>query len=499
MIQINLKDNQYDGRPLTGCINDNIKLSQDCQNKLMSDLQFIEHKQVKELLKDGGKDLFILANEDKIEDEYVFSLTDTTFDTCRIQTGNIVGFIGYGDTQLNISSRFSTSQKETPNAETPQPETPKTSQPETPKTPQPETPETPETSTEEDLFLHYMLSKVFNINLSELEHEQKKSNIFDFIIFLFPYYLQKAFSKGIFRQYIKNDYNDANVKGPINVAQFIKKDNPFQGKIAYSKREYSVDNNLTELVRHTIEYIKAGKYKSILQDKNTRSYAKEIIAATKNYNKNQRNQIISKNSKPIRHPYYTEWTNLQKLCLMILNHHKLKYATNNSHKIYGILIDISWLWEEYLNTILSNAAISGLIHPRNRTGKGRVHLFSDHTCSRYPDFYSTHHIFDAKYKRFESFKSVSDIGRDDLNQMVTYIHILSTSDMHPLKDGYFLYPSKNKLTFEPKDIYGLGGKIGAIGLKISAATTYASFAKEMKANEAMFTQNFVNLEKAPTH
>ena len=35
-----------------------------------------------------------------------------------------------------------------------------------------------------------------------------------------------------------------------------KKNIPFMGKIAYTTREHSYNNNLTQLVRHTIEYIK---------------------------------------------------------------------------------------------------------------------------------------------------------------------------------------------------------------------------------------------------
>lgn len=458
MVQINIKDNQFEGRLISGCINQAF-LSQDCQTGIMSDLQFIEHKKVKELLKNGGKDFFILANKDKIEDEYVFRLSDTAYENCRLQTGNIVGFIGYGETQVNISSRF--------------------------------------TGSDEDTFLHYMLSKVFNINLSELEHEQRKSDIFDFVIFLFPYFLQRAFSKGIFRQYIRNEYNDSNVKGPINVARFIKNDIPFLGRVAYSKREYSVDNNLTELVRHTIEFIKTGKYKAILNDSNTSVYVKEIIAATRNYNKNHRDFIVSRNSKSVRHPYYSEWTDLQKLCLIILNHHKLKYAVNDSHKIYGILIDISWLWEEYLNTVLLKAGIDGFVHPRNRSNTDKVSLFVNGNGTRYPDFYSNRYVFDAKYKRFETFNNISDIGRDDLNQMVTYIHILSRKNDSPLKDGYFLYPSSKRSNCRLKSatVSGIGGEIGAIGLEISDSTDFVSFSDKMKKNEEDFIGKINELEK----
>ena len=62
--------------------------------------------------------------------------------------------------------------------------------------------------------------------------------------------------KGLFKTYICKKYNDGNVRGSIDVARHIKNNTPFIGNIAYSKREYSYDNYLIELVRHTIEYIK---------------------------------------------------------------------------------------------------------------------------------------------------------------------------------------------------------------------------------------------------
>ncbi|MCZ9999532.1 McrC family protein [Brachyspira hyodysenteriae] len=50
-------------------------------------------------------------------------------------------------------------------------------------------------------------------------------------------------------------HNDANVKGTIDINRYIKNNIPFNGKISYNTREYSYDNNINQLIRHTIEYI----------------------------------------------------------------------------------------------------------------------------------------------------------------------------------------------------------------------------------------------------
>ncbi|MBK7214690.1 MAG: hypothetical protein IPH88_15615 [Bacteroidales bacterium] len=42
---------------------------------------------------------------------------------------------------------------------------------------------------------------------------------------------------------------------------------------------------------------------------------------------------------------------VRKICIQILNQDGLSFNANNN-KIYGLLIDAAWLWEEYLNAIL---------------------------------------------------------------------------------------------------------------------------------------------------
>ena len=276
------------------------------------------------------------------------------------------------------------------------------------------------------------------------------------------YYLRRAFSKGIFRQYKRNSYNDTNIKGTINVIEYIKKDIPFNGKIAYNKRDYTEDNNLTELVRHTIEYIQRGRYKAVLTDGSTSCYVREIVAATKSYDKGQLSYIVSKNIKLVRHPYYSEWTDLQKLCLMILNHRKIKYSSNSAHKIHGVLIDVAWLWEEYLHRLLKPFSFK---HPMNKAQKHHISLFQDFTGIRYPDFYNDYFVLDAKYKCLGQLSRISEINRDDIHQMISYMHVLQ-----PKKEtGIFLYPAKENIeknALHENKLKGFGGIIRAEGLII---------------------------------
>ena len=140
----------------------------------------------------------------------------------EIYTNSIVGFIGRNKTHLSIHSRFAN-------------------------------------DGEEDYFLHYMLQRVAKINLFSLQHTTDEDSVFDFLLYLFPLYLKKAINQGIYKQYITRKYNDANVKGVIDINRHIRNNEPFNSRIAYNSREYSYDNDVTQLIRHTIEFIKNYK------------------------------------------------------------------------------------------------------------------------------------------------------------------------------------------------------------------------------------------------
>lgn len=109
-----------------------------------------------------------------------------------------------------------------------------------------------------DFFLQYLLDKVLDFpNIVDMESDtDQNQKLFNFLLFLFPRYLKSAMRKGLYKTYIRRRYNDGNVKGTIDIARHIAKNTPFTGNISYTQREFSYDNSLMELVRHTIEFIK---------------------------------------------------------------------------------------------------------------------------------------------------------------------------------------------------------------------------------------------------
>ena len=235
-------------------------------------------------------------------------------------------------------------------------------------------------------------------NVVDLESDANQDNrLFNFLLFLFPYYLKTAMRKGLSKKYIRYRYNNGNVKGTIDVARHIEKNTPFVGNVAYSQREFSYDNCLMELVRHTIEFVKRKPYGNNLLVK-VKDEVKLVVNATPGYEPYERQKIIEQNKKnTVRHAYFREYLALQRLCLLILQHQKHQIGTG-SRQIYGILFDGAWLWEEYINSLIKDT----FYHPMNKNGAGAQRLFDGNVGLIYPDFISrnseTRIVADAKYK-----------------------------------------------------------------------------------------------------
>jgi len=458
------------------------------------DLQLVANKSLKDLCKNQSLLVFpqcLGEHDDGIEEQFIVQLEGSakfndedkivSCDDVKIKTGNLMGFIGFSGkgchgTKLEIRSRFSENgeAKFAENADNNKTE-----------------------NYNQDFFLHYMLEKVFKINLFNLNYSYNNSSGFDLIYLIFPYFLKRALNQGLFKTYKTFERNDSAVKGAINVSRHIRQNVPFWGRVAYRSREYTFDNHIMQLIRHTIEYIKTKPNgKSILtQEPDIQKAVLQINEVTnETYSLQKRSKVIFENLKPLNHPYYLDYNYLQQLCLMILNNANSQYTASSS-PIYGILFDGAWLWEEYLWTILKDAELEGknFVHPNNRTGKDGIHLFKNGRGFRYPDFYrkSDNIVLDAKYKALSyNSKNEDDIfseikisfKRDDIHQLVTYMYILKA------EKGGFIFPDKYRNEYSDDtirtlpnwlELEGYGKKINGFGLVIPSVKDYNLFKDKM--------------------
>lgn len=431
-------------------IKDNSQQKKDLFSNISNLTRKIADKTLEQLEREG---VFVFP-------ETVKNAEDITRDQMIIQSvndkyrsGNVMGFIGCGDERLIIESRFG--------------------------------------GEKEDFFFQYLLDRVLDFpNIVDLESDANRDNrLFNFLLFLFPYYLKTAMRKGLYKRYIRHRYNDSDVKGTIDIARHIAKNTPFTGRVAYSQREFSYDNSLMELVRHTIEFIKRKPYGSNLLIK-VKDEVKLVVSATQGYEPYDRRRIIDENKKnPVRHAYFREYRSLQRLCLLILRHEKHQIGLG-SRQIYGILFDGAWLWEEYINSLIEDE----FYHPMNKGGKGAQRLFDGNIGLIYPDFIGRDKevriIADAKYK------PIDNIGNRDYLQVLAYMFRFDA------KSGYYLYPEaegeddlqlwmNRGVTYEKNVVPRDDICITKHGLKIPMdASDYTGFVVKMKINEQEFKREF---------
>lgn len=384
--------------------------------------------------------------DDRIGEASIMSIHNTSdSEKVCIETSNVMGFIGIGGLRVKIKSRFDDGR--------------------------------------DDYLLHYMLQKVLSFNLFDLSHNNEQEDVFDFIMLMFPYFLKAALRQGVYREYKNHKHNDTNLKGTINIGRHIARNVPFVGNIAYSTREYSYDNNMTELIRHTIELMKTKKYgQAVLNiDSETIENVNTIVEHTPQYNKNERGSIVSSNLRIKVHPYYTEYRPLQSLCLQILRMEEVKYGESDD-EICGILFDGAWLWEEYVNTILRNI---GFIHPQNKLQKGGIYLFDDRSGIRFPDFYKEDMVLDAKYKRLGSYEKVSKVDNNDIHQVITYMNSLH------VRKGGFVAPLEQKHNQIPTSrLKDSTSTLSIFGIEISkTSSSYVDFCEQMKGLENVFVES----------
>lgn len=367
------------------------------------------------------------------------------------QTGNVVGFIGCGDERLVITSRFDKDGN--------------------------------------DFFFRYLLEKVLDLpNLTNTKTDADAGVASpDFLPLLFPYYLKNAVRKGIYKQYIRRSYNDSRMSGTLDVARHIRQNTPFLGNIAYHRREFSCDNSLTQLIRHTIEFIRAKPYGNTLLHK-VHDEIELLLGATQSYRPQDRQRVIAQNRKnPVRHAFFHEYRSLQRLCLAILQRHSEQLGAG-SRQIFGILFDCAWLWEEYVNLLIC----ADFYHPKNRQKEGLHYLFDGKIGHIYPDFIGRNRQFriiaDAKYK------NTSSIGNPDYFQVLAYMFRFDA------KTGFYLYPEKEVGATDTVLLLSRGTTYEKVearndvrlikhGLNIPSDTAdYADFSQQMKKSEQKFLE-----------
>lgn len=436
-------------------------------------LRALSSSTIGELMKSEGGEVLVWPNSfnegnEELKEQFIFRITEKGGNKIdSVTTNNVVGFIGKGKTNIRIHSRFSSIDKD---------------------------------GKGDDFFLYYMLEKVLAINTFSFTSSAGSNapQVFDFLLLFFPKLLKEAMSQGMYKKYVYHEYNDANVRGVIDINRHIRRNIPANGKIAYRTREFSYDNPVTQLIRHTIEFIRRKPLgKAVLHnDPDTEGYVQQIIQATPSFQPRQMQSVINENLRPVSHPYYTKYAALQKLCLRILRHEKLSYGENGD-KIHGILIDAAWLWEEYIAQLLSEGTgmkhytrKSSPYHLLEKDGRGIQKII--------PDYLDVDNkiVADAKYIPLLNDELSAEKAAPVYYKTIMYMYRFDA------KKGFLFHPVAKKKDDETGEIVAEGNEqviendytiegredchLYKVGLVVEENGDWASYRKTMKDREEDF-------------
>lgn len=408
-------------------------------------LRYIGSHTVSEMVSDNllvFPDSFMLGNSSGQVVDYIEP--EDEYEPATIYTNNYLGFIGKGDTELHIRSRFGNAQN--------------------------------------DYFIHYMLMRISGLATFDMPtgYTDEADNIYNLLLYFFPQMLISALSSGLIKTYVDHKYNDSHVRGKIDVERHIRVNEPFTGKAAYNVREFSYDNNVTELVRHTIEYMRTLYIGRKILDSSQliRRAVSCIIENTKSYRKGDLQRMIDANTKLIIHPLYHKYRKLQKLCLAILRHKKVNYA-ESKEKIHGLLFDGAWLWEEYISRVLGGEFSHLTIE------NSRERLFHELSGVDFqhivPDYLNRekHAIADAKYIPLDlCYRQLNaDKAGDIYYKTIMYMYRYNS------KEGYLIYPAGKELRRNTLEIISTQGILSLIGLPVDMEGDFEEYCRKMNAAE----------------
>lgn len=300
---------------------------------------------------------------------------------------------------------------------------------------------------EKQYFLLYLLCNVSGLNVFDFSvNSESESDFTAILVLLFLMKLSEAYNEGLYKEYVTNKYNDFSFKGSFDVQRHILLNNPFVGKTAYSVREYSYDNDILCLLRQTLDYI-IDTYPDIWEGYDSQSTVLRdmtgmLETATPSYRMNENYAERIKCQREITSPLYRDYEDARRLALMILRGSGQNIFDNKDEESDGILIDVAWLWEEFISvTMLKDSEYTHLLTDGS---KGALKWAKGE--SWYPDFIEKKHegerrrIFDAKYKFWKWG------NQEDVHQVLSYL-FLSGGDVCGI-----IYPSEDNELFEVKEL-----------------------------------------------
>ena len=291
---------------------------------------------------------------------------------------------------------------------------------------------------DDNFFLNYLLSKAFNCALGAESVSAERSPLLELLLdIVFVRRLGEAAKAGLLRHYREFRNNDWNFKGSIDLARHIRENVPLMHGIAYRKREIDLDvpvNRMILLAALTVNRRHPGFFESNADAADALRELRMGVTETHDLR-----AVLSHRDcrEPVRHPFFREvWEPLRRIARMILEDERwtLFHEGAEDEEVSGVVFDGSWLWEEYIATVLEPIRFRHCVRGESGHFMALRNLNTGRNVGpMIPDFVQQDSggtiaaIADAKYKR-------SSLLRDDRLQMIAYAAV------YEAKRVFLVYP-----------------------------------------------------------
>lgn len=337
------------------------------------------------------------------DDELILRITPDGKEGYLAQTGNYIGTFKYNDVDIQINSRFG------------------------------------------DAFLQRMLNFANNIFLDDISIAGKEQkNLLRWIIYyLFLQALEKAALLGFPKTYQTVKHHEFTLLGQLDIANYIKRDIPFMGKISSKSREQHLVPEIIDVLAAAVQIIAKDKTSNgLLAGKSNlqsflRQYRRKQLVTQQTINQ-------AKTHKSLANPLFIGYRQVLNYAEMIIKHNTvLPNASNDQQKSTGFIMNVAELFEIYVRKLLQiNFPDWAVESPKLLVYEGMFYR-----RSIIPDIVMTNGervvVLDTKYKTMKfvgnNQSGMGDVDRHDFFQIHTYISYYQSRGKEVVLGG-LIYP-----------------------------------------------------------
>ena len=291
-----------------------------------------------------------------------------------------------------------------------------------------------------DALFEQMLNYANHIYIDKNEEKGRaKNNIFPLIEYLFLSSLQRVSVLGLPQEYSKQKYHDLKVHGGLDVQNFIKKDIPFMGRISSQKNERLYVQCIVDVLYTALKMCRSEIERNF---KRLNLIKNELSAAYSGRLPSQQTILNAQMHRVLSNPMFADFKQTLKFAEIVIKHNTILPDAKDDAKMTGYLLDVSSLWEVYLEDVLRRVDGWSVVPQQS------LELYSGCFFEREnrPDFVlqkkdgSCMAVLDAKFKKMDG--TYSDVDREDLFQIHSYAGYYREKGVENVKCG-LIYPLSN--------------------------------------------------------